>query len=498
MKPVDPIQPPQEIELKLALPGADAASLAKQLARLPVLSRRRMTRLQLHNVYFDTPEQHLRQQRVALRLRRVGSAAEPQWLQTLKTGGNSHSGLSQRGEWETPVPDGKLSLKALKATAWSGIDPEGHLFRTLAPSFTTTFERTLWLVRQRNGSVVEVALDIGQIVAGDKTTPICELEFELKAGPPAALFAVAQQIARSMAVLPATMSKAERGYALAQDTLNTPVPAQAPRLTPKLSVPAAAQLVLSEMFGQFTSNLNKLLTQDDPELVHQARVGWRRFKSARRLFRPVLAPEAMPSWQGLHALLTCLGELRNLDVARTDTLPPLAQAYTAGNTQRSQTWEAMNQALLHDTDLGRKAVRYALRAPEVGTCLLAATQWLDGLAASANAGSQVAKTELSLRRWSRNRAKHLHAVCGRALKAASTPESQHHTRILAKRLRYGLEALGALLPQKRTQRWRQQATRLQTSIGATRDLEQAHAFVVRQNLDPGLAEFLRGVAAGRS
>ena len=498
MKPADPVHPPVEIELKLALPGADPLGLVKQLARTPVLSRRRMVRQQLHNVYFDTPEQLLRQQRVALRLRRVGSAAEPQWLQTLKTGGSSQSGLSQRGEWETPVPDGNLSLKALKATAWSGIDPDGRVFNALSPSFTTTFERTLWLVRRRDGSVVEVALDIGQIQAGDKTTPICELEFELKTGSPDALFAVAHQIARTIAVLPAGMSKAERGYALAQGTLAAPVTAQPPRLTRHQSVPAAAQCVLSEMFGQFTSNLNKLQTSDDPELVHQARVGWRRFKSARRLFGPVLATAAVPSWQGLHALLTCLGELRDLDVARTDTLPPLAEAYSAGNAQRTQTWEAMNQALRHDTGIGRKAVRYALRAPGVGESLLATTQWLEGLAASASPGQPAAEVRLSLRRWSRQRAKRLYAAYRRAVKAVDTPESQHRARIAAKRLRYGLEALRTLLPKKRAKRWLQQATRLQTNIGATRDFTLAHAFVARQDLDPGLAEFLRGVAAGRS
>ena len=88
-----------EIELKLALPTSDVASLAKRLAQTPALSRRKATHQHLHNVYYDTPEQILRQQRVALRIRRIGSEAKPQWLQTLKIGGSSDSALSQRGEW---------------------------------------------------------------------------------------------------------------------------------------------------------------------------------------------------------------------------------------------------------------------------------------------------------------------------------------------------------------------------------------------------------------
>jgi inorganic triphosphatase YgiF len=493
MKPADLIHPFKEIELKLSLPGVNPVGLARQLTRIPVLARRQSSLQQLHNIYFDTPEQHLRQQRVALRLRRIGTEASPQWLQTLKTGGRSDSALSQRGEWETPVPDAHLSLKALKASPWSEIDPDGRVFKQLTPSFTTSFDRTIWLVRRRDGSVIEVALDIGHILAGDKTTPICELEFELKTGQPAALFTVAQQVARSLAVLPANKSKSERGYALAHGTLDAPVPAQLPQLTPDLAVLAAAQRVLSEMFCQFTSNLNALCTSDDPELAHQARVGWRRFKSARRLFRTVLALEGMPSDQELHALLTCLGALRDADVALTETLPPLAGAYSAGNAQRAQTWGLMTDALTREAVLQRKAVRYALREPSVGASLLATTQWLAGLTALANTGQPAAEAKLSLSRWSRQRMKRLRAKFTDAVAAMDSPESQHRARILAKRMRYGVEALHAILPHKRAKRWVQQATRLQTDIGMARDLMQAHALVARLDIDQGLAEFLRGV-----
>lgn len=498
MKPVDPPQHPQEIELKLALPGANPAQLLKQLSRTPILARRQPTQQQLHNVYYDTPGQHLRQKRIALRIRRVGSAATPQWLQTLKTGNQSNSALSQRGEWENPVPNERLSAKALKATPWTELDPDGRLFKSLRPCFTTGFERTIWLVRRRDGSVVEVALDLGQIVAGDKSAPICELEFELKAGQPAALFDVARQVARSIAVLPATQSKAERGYALAQGSLGTPVSAMPPKLAPDLPVLAAAQRVLSEMFCQFTSNLNALHTSDDPEVVHQARIGWRRFRSACRLFRPVLAPAALPSWEPLHALLTCLGELRDLEVALTETLPPFADAYIAGNELRAHTWVAMTQALTQETELQREAVRYALRDPSLGDSLLATTQWLEGLAAVPGTVELASLQKQSLRRWSRQRIKRPHTKFKQAIQAANSPETQHGKRILTKRLRYGLEALQSLLPAKRTKRWIQQATNAQSAIGATRDLAQATAFVARQDLDPGLAEFLRGVAAGRS
>lgn len=498
MKPDPRIPRSEEIELKLALPSSDPSRLAKRLARTPALARRKATHQHLHNVYYDTPEQLLRQQRVALRLRRIGSDAQPQWLQTLKTGGRSDSALSQRGEWETPVTDAALSLNALQATPWSEIDPDGTVFQALAPTFVTTFERTSWLVRRRDGSVVEVALDVGQIAVGDKRAPICELELELKVGQPAALFDIGQQIARSIAVLPANMSKAERGYALAQDRLDLPLRVQPPKLKSDLPVLDAAQRVLREMFCQFTTNLNALRSSDDPEVVHLARIGWRRFKSACRLFRPALAVVALPSWQPLQALLTCLGELRDLDVALAETLPPFADGYTAGDARRAKSWQAMTQALLHAANLQRKTVRYALQEPAVGASLLATTQWLEGLSALSGTGAAVLESKVSLRRWARRRILRLHAQLQRARKEADNPDKLHRVRILAKRTRYGIEALRNLLPRRRRQRWYQQATSLQMSIGSTRDVMQAGVLVARLGVDRGLVEFLRGVALGQT
>ena len=498
MKPDHSPPRSQEIELKLALPTIDPSGLAKRLARSPVLARRKATHQQLHNIYFDTPDQLLNQQRVALRLRHIDNPVSPQWLQTLKTGGSNNSALSQRGEWETQVAGAELNLHELQKTPWSALDPDGTLFQTLAPCFVTRFERTSWLVRRRDGSVVEVALDVGHIEASDKTTPICELELELKAGPPDALFQVAQQIARTIAVLPATMSKAERGFALAQNGLNQPYRAQPPTLRPNLTLPVTAQRVLLEMFCQFTSNLNVLRTSDDPEVVHQARIGWRRFKSAVRLFKPVLTAPIPPSWQELQPLLTCLSEMRDLDVARNDTLPSLAEVFANGNQQRAQAWQAMMQALTTAAKLQRKAVRYALQDPTVGMALLATTQWLEGLSDPGDAGGKAAARtpKAALRRWSKRQIVRLNKRLKLARKKINTPEHRHQVRILAKRLRYVSEALHPLLPKRLAQRLYRQAARLQTDIGTTRDIAQASVLLDRLEVDRGLAEFLRGTAHG--
>jgi inorganic triphosphatase YgiF len=486
----------EEIELKLALAAPASSNLERKLSRIPLLSRRKATRLHLHNVYFDTPDQLLRKRRAALRVRRTGTEARPAWLQTLKMGASSDSALSQRGEWEVPVPGAELSSNALAATPWRHIDPDGTVLAALAPCFATTFRRTSWSIRRRDRSVVEVSFDAGQIAVGDRSAPICELELELVAGQPAALFEVAQQLAQAIAVIPANISKAERGYRLYENSLNAPLRNQPPMLSSEMSASAAAQHVLREMFGQFTVNLCSLLTSDDPEVVHQARVGWRRFRSALRLFRPILAADAIPSWQPLQPLLNFLGELRDLDVALTETLPPLANAFTDSSALRLEKWQAMMQALAQAATLQRKAVRYALMDPVAGAVMLSMTQWLEELPVRDGENQAAQGHDVSLQRWARRRIVRLHDQLRAARQNASTPENLHRVRILAKRLRYGIEALRPLLTRRNARAWYQQAVRLQMEIGSTRDVMQACSLAAKLDVDRGLIEFLRGFAVG--
>ncbi|OGB33177.1 MAG: adenylate cyclase [Burkholderiales bacterium RIFCSPLOWO2_12_FULL_61_40] len=499
MKSDAPNPHPTEVELKLAVPTQDPSQLAQRLARTPLLSRKKASVRQLHNIYFDTPDQVLHQARIALRLRRVGSDKHPQWLQTLKMGGASDSALSQRGEWEVAVPNGALDLHALEATPWSQIDPSGQVFQALAPCFTTSFERSSWLVRVTDGSSVEVALDVGQIVTGENSAPICELEFELLSGTPKALFDTAQSIATTIAVLPANTSKAERGYALAQNTWDRPVRARPPELTRELALHEAAGRVLREMFSQFTSNLLVLYTSDAPEVVHQARVGWRRFKSALRLFKPALPAHANPPWLALRPFLSDLGTLRDLDVALTETLPPFLDAYAQGDAQRVQTFETMLGTLATAAASQRKSVQTALQTPAIGLALLATTQWLEELTTPPVPGHTATEVPMPmpLRPWARRRIARLHKRMEDATQDAPGAEDLHRIRIFAKRLRYGIEALEPLLWKRRAQRWHQKATALQTSIGSARDITQASALAAKLPVDPGLVEFLRGLAAGR-
>lgn len=166
----------------------------------------------LYNQYYDTPARDLAAAKVALRLRRDGD----QYIQTLKSRGQSVAGLSERNEWDWPLSQNHLDLSLLDDSCWPQALAE--LDRTLLqPVFTTDFNRTramiAW-VRDGEPVEVEVALDQGKVIAGEHQESICELELEVRNGPAVAVLELAAQLARDLPLMPCDISKAERGYRL--------------------------------------------------------------------------------------------------------------------------------------------------------------------------------------------------------------------------------------------------------------------------------------------
>ena len=430
--------------------------------------------------------------------------------------GDRQGALSQRGEWENTLTSDVLDTEALRATPpWAALDANGKLFDQLVPAFVTETTRTLREVQTADGSRIELALDVGQVRAGmpsattslaDSTDgtaiPLCELELELLSGTPDALFALADQIAQHIPVLPATLSKAERGWRLRNGTTHAPRRARSPSLTPQLAVPTAAQAVLGEALGQLLDNLGGILHADGPELVHQARVGWRRWRSALWLFKPLLAAHPLPDAAALRPLLKVLGNTRDLDVAGLETLPMWSGAYVDGDAERANQWQAMEAAVLAERRIRRAGLLSVLQAPATGRALLHLERWLHDLP-DATAPTEAAAQPLN--KWVRGRTRRMHQCLAHEVRALdrstvqpdASSEHQHRVRLLAKRTRYVLQGVAAVLPERRTRRWQDEATELQTRIGAARDLMLLATLLEPLGVDRAILGFLRGVAAGR-
>jgi triphosphatase len=194
----------QELEIKLSLhPQQIPLALAWLLQQVGA-SKGACKRLV--NTYYDTPDNQLNGQRIALRLRQAGGRT----LQTLKTQGEFVNGAHNRNEWEWEVPDLTLQLGLLANTP---LADNVNLAR-LAPVFETNFERQVIMLADDN-AVIEVAVDTGEIIANGRSRDLCEVEFELKSGNPDNLLIWAQKLAQHCPVFLNLVSKAEQGYFLA-------------------------------------------------------------------------------------------------------------------------------------------------------------------------------------------------------------------------------------------------------------------------------------------
>ena len=196
-----------ETEFKLALDPRDIGALKRHA----LLAGKTAKRVRQVDVYFDTPDLRLARNGLALRLRRAGG----RWLQTLKDGGRVTAGLHQRGEWEFPLPRPSLDLRFLADTPFGKLPSD--VGPKLQPAFTVKVMRTSWVVAPDAAGRIEIVLDRGVLICGERELPICEVELELLAGDANCLFRVAAALQEDCSLRPESDSKAERGIRLVRD-----------------------------------------------------------------------------------------------------------------------------------------------------------------------------------------------------------------------------------------------------------------------------------------
>lgn len=235
----------KETEIKLRVSRETLAALRDH----PLLKKRNKSgweQRELFNQYFDTPSRDLAAAKVALRLRRDGE----QFIQTLKTRGQSVAGLSERNEWDWYLAKAKLDLKKLDDSCWPAALAELDK-KQLVPIFTTDFVREKAEIAWGRGKakvVIEAALDLGKVLAGEGEEEICELELELRQGEPEALLELAAELAADLALMPCDISKAERGYRLF-DAGSYSLSLPAPELSAEQSLDDAFRVIAWHLLG---------------------------------------------------------------------------------------------------------------------------------------------------------------------------------------------------------------------------------------------------------
>ncbi|HYN46546.1 MAG TPA: CHAD domain-containing protein [Allosphingosinicella sp.] len=452
-----------EVELKFDVEPGDVALIRGA----PALAAAAFEEQAHDTIYFDTKDGALRRSGFSVRVRRSGDL----YVQTVKRKRGSSAGLFVRQEWEAEVAGFKLDRKALKSPAlYKLLDAIGP--KALIPLIRSRFRRTSWQI-DHEGSRIEVVLDEGNVASGKEEAPLCELELELKEGKPRALFDLAGQIGGAAPLRIGVLTKAERGYALAESRLGRAAKAEPVDLAAPVSEADAFRAAAHACLRHYRLNEIVLLGGADADSLHQARIALRRLRSAFSLFRPTAAGKDFRQLrEELGWLAGQFGDARNLDV-----LLGGESALPDGDPLRPRLLKARAKAY--------DRVGAALGSERARSLVLRLTWWIEMGAwrfreRAARDVAALAVHSLE-RQWRRIRRR---SVKLEKLDATA----RHQLRIDVKKLRYAAEFLAGLWAKKadlgRRNRFIAALKEVQEELGDLNDAEAAEALTAR--LAPGL------------
>ena len=407
---------------------------------------------------------------LSLRIRRSGGRR----IQTTKAEGASAAGLFVRSEWErtvksdTPVLDDTTPIRALL----------GDVGEAIAPLFEVQVVRHSWTI-DASDATIELVLDRGEVIVGERRSRICEIELELKHGDPAALFGLARRIDAVAPVRMGVLTKSERGYRLTGPAARS-VKAEPVLLAPDMTAEQAFRVIVHSCVRQFRLNEALLLMDRDPGALHQARVALRRLRSAFSIFKPMIGDAGTNLRQELSWLASELGDTRNLDVLLKRAKP--SSLYDLIATARKAAYDRVCEVL---SSLRVRGLMLDLAEWTAGHT------WLDG--SGSDTEDNRPSREFAVTALNRFRRKVKKG--GRDL-ANGDDEARHEVRKDAKKLRYAAEFFTSLFESKReTRRYKRFVAALivlQDRLGALNDLAAAPEVLEKLALadDPGALKLL--------
>lgn len=439
-----------ETELKLQVPAARLRGVAAAVDTPAA----RTVRLQA--VYVDSADRALARAGIALRLRREG----PRWVQTLKALGADRL---QRLEHNVPREGGAAQPPAVDPALHAGT-PAGErldaVLRRLPPDalqplFRTDIRRTQRELRVRGGAL-ELALDRGRLLAGDRALPVCELEIELLRGSPALVIAQARRWVGRHGLWLDLQSKAERGERLARGEAQTAAASARPPAYPAgADLAAGRRAVLAACAEQVLDNASAVASGvHGDEHVHQLRVGLRRLRSALRLFDGDRPDDPLAA--GAAALFGRLGAARDQAAIAGPLHEELQRALAAlGLDLAAPVLPAAPEA---------DSPAEVLRAPAAQALLLDLLQALQTGDAAPQPTALKPHLAGMLQRWHKQ-------VAAQAPRFDELDdEARHRLRKRVKRLRYAVEFAAPLFDAKKVRRYLQPLRLLQDRLGAFNDV----------------------------
>jgi triphosphatase len=458
-----------ERELKFSVTPHDLPKITRALA----VAARRITRSTLVSTYFDTEGGRLKKENMTLRVRKEGR----RFVQTVRSM-DPRAGLAVRGEWEEPVraatPDLTAAASGRRVRRAAGASP-------LKPLFTTTVKRSTAVLKPLPTTIIEVAIEEGEIRAADEAAaePVRQLKLELKSGEPVALYDVALEFLDGARLRLQSQSEAERGYQLVARARTWPRVLRAPtfRFAADASVEAVLQEIGRQCLGQVVGNEPAALA-DVPEAVHQMRVAVRRLRSALAAVKPMLLAEHY-AWANaaLKSLGTALDAPRNWDVFAEQLLQPVIEVLP-----EKKELGLLSRAVERQRRAAYQDAKRAVRGPDCTATILRLLRWFEARAWRDQPPSEeaaqlmvpigkIAPALIARRfRQATKRSKNF---------ASLSPSERHRLRIALKKLRYEIDLLASLFDQAEVERYCEPLESLQDDLGYVNDVRTAHTILAR-------------------
>lgn len=297
----------QEIEIKFSCDAATMALVLKAEALKGPLAHHVKT---LHTTYFDTTDHRLRQSNAILRVR-WSDAKDP--VLCIKSVPPEQSEAFHRREIESPSPQGlpDISLFGGETTQWL----KNHLgSKRLHAQFELKVQRRTLLVAH-GGAEIEISADEGVVISGDKTSPIVELELELKSGKDAGLFDLAARLVQEFPLALSFGTKSERGFRLIGEENADPVTIPPLSFSADMSLDDVIAACLSHTLYQFTAQWDAMSNGKISEAIHQMRVALRRLRTFLSIFSKAYPGQTFKDVKRqARDINLALGKARNLEV----------------------------------------------------------------------------------------------------------------------------------------------------------------------------------------
>lgn len=418
------------------------------------------------SIYFDTRKRALWTAGLTLAVAETGEG----WVQRI-TCERAPARAGSTRELEIAV-DGKTpDIASISEKSWRHRIEKALDGEPLVAVCELSVDRSSRELTSSSGDVIGLELDTGRVAAGKRKQGFRLARLRLKSGEPAALLAVAACIV-SDGKIELSPTAAERGYRLGDTRKQTrilPVKAEASPIDEDMTAAEAMSAVAGSAVAQIQRNWRAVEQTDDPEAVHQLRVGLRRLRSALRIVRHAIDDQGLRTiGEKARDLASSVGRVRDVDVLLSDIVAPLAAtAHVAAGLSE------LRRNLSHERTMLREEVLKTLTSREAS--LLQIELALLPYRIAHVAAKDDKHLQQPVRRFAdKALRKLLDRVCKRGRRIEElTIEERHELRKAMKSLRYGIDFFAPLYPDGKVRHLQEGASDLQDVLGYLNDVALA-------------------------